>query len=186
MHSLTDLSFLMKRIEKLERQNRHFKIGAMLALLIVGSLVLIAARSANVQQAERFLLVDATGRTLAFLGTDADGLPGLSIRDLSSGKERAWLGLWGKGREVNLGFYDQNQKERSRLGLLADGTMRLNIEDTAGNLRAYLGQSAGGKESGVGFYDADQRERAWMGIGGGTTPRVVLYSTDHKESWSTP
>jgi len=186
MHSPTEFGCLTKRIEKLERQNRRFKIGAMPVLLIVGSLVVIAARPANVQQAERFVLVDATGRTLAFLGTDVNGLPGLSIRDLSSGKERVWLGLWGKGTEVNLGFYDQNQKERSRLGLLADGTMRLNIEDTAGNLRAYLGQSASGKESGVGFYDASERERAWMGIGGGTTPRVVLYSTDHKESWSTP
>jgi hypothetical protein len=185
MHSPTDFGFLTKRIEKLEQQNRWFKIGAMFALLIVGSLVVIAARPANVQTAERFVLVDASGRTLAILGQDSDGLPGLSIRDLSSGKERAWLGLWGKGTEVNLGFYDQNQKERSRLGLNADGTMRLNINDAAGKLRTYLGQSDGGKESGVGFYDASERERAWMGIGGGTIPRVVLYSTDHKESWST-
>ena len=186
MHSPTDFGFLTKRIERLERQNRWFKIGAMLAVLIVGSLVVIAARPANVQTAEKFVVVDASGRTIAILGPDSDGLPGLSIRDLSSGKERAWLGLWGKGKEVNLGFYDQNQKERSRLGLLADGTMRLNIDDAAGNLRAYLGQSDGGKESGVGFYDASERERAWMGIGGGTTPRVVLYGTDHKETWSTP
>src|SRR5712692_727202 len=54
MHSSKDFGFLTKRIEKPERQNRWFKIGAMLTVLIVGSLVLIAARPANVQTAERF------------------------------------------------------------------------------------------------------------------------------------
>lgn len=186
MNSPTDLTFITNRIEKLERQNRRLKIGALLALLIVGSLVVIAARPLNVQTAEKFVVVDASGRTLAVLGPDTEGLPGLSIRDTVTGKERAWLGLWGQGKEVNLGFYDRNQKERSRLGILADGTARLNIDDDAGKLRAWFGQSGGGKESGVGFYDANEKERAWLGIASGTTPRVILYGADHKETWSNP
>jgi hypothetical protein len=97
-----------------------------------------------------------------------------------------WLGLWGKGTEVGLGLYDQNNKERSRLGILATGTMRLSINDDAGNLRAWLGQSGNGKESGVGFYDGNEKERAWIGIAGGTAPRVIFYDADHKESWGAP
>jgi hypothetical protein len=186
MNSSTDHLFLVRRLEKLERQNRRFRIGALLVLLMVGSLVVIGARPANVIQAEKFVLVDQSGRTLATLGPDANGLPGLSIKDISTGKERGWLGLWGRGKEVGLGLYDQNEKERSRLGILADGTTRLSISDDSGNLRAWLGQSGNGKESGVGFYDGNEKERAWIGIAGGTTPRVIFYDAAHKESWGAP
>ena len=77
MHSPTDFGFLTKRIEKLERQNRWFKIGAMLAVLIVGSLLLIAARPANVQTAEKFVVVDASGRTIAILGARLRWIAGI-------------------------------------------------------------------------------------------------------------
>src|SRR5262249_39804697 len=112
--------------------------------------------------------------------------PGLSIKDPISGHERAWLGLWNKGQEVSLGFYDRNANERTRLGILANGLTRLDIDDEAGKLRAWFGQSGRGKESGVGFYGADEKERAWMGLAAGTTPRVIFYDSAHKESWSTP
>jgi len=186
MNSSTDHLHLAQRLEKLERQNRRFRIGALLLVLIVGSLVVIGARPANIVQAEKFVLVDQSGRTMATLGPDANGLPGLSVKDMSSGKERVWLGLWGKGKEVGLGLYDQNSKERSRLGILADGTTRLSISDDAGNLRAWLGQSGNGRESGVGFYDGNEKERAWMGVAGGTAPRVIFYDAAHKESWGAP
>jgi hypothetical protein len=173
-------------MEKLERQNRFFKIAAILALLVIGSLFLIAARPLNVETAEKFVVVDASGKTLAILGADSNGLPGLSIKDPTTGKERSWLGLWNKGQEVSLGFYDQNAKERTRLGILSNGITRLNIEDENGKLRAWFGQSGGGKESGIGFYDGSEKERAWLGIAQGTAPRMILYDANHKESWSTP
>jgi hypothetical protein len=186
MDNSTDLSFLVKRLEKLERQNRLFKAAAILALLVIISLFLIAARPVDVETAEKFVVVDASGKTLATLGADSDGLPGLSIKDPTTGKERSWLGLWNRGQEVSLGFYDQNAKERSRVGILANGLTRLNINDENGKLRAWFGQSGGGKESGIGFYDAGERERAWLGVAMGTTPRVIFYDANHKESWSTP
>src|SRR3954467_3752107 len=164
MDNSNDLSFVMQRIEKLERQNRFFKIAALLLLIAVASVFLVAARPANVVTAERFVLQDVSGKTLATLGVDTDGLPGLSIKDPTTSKERAWLGLWNKGQEVSLGFFDQNAKERSRLGILANGITRLNIDDDNGKLRAWIGQSAGGKESGIGFYDGAEKERAWFGI----------------------
>ena len=186
MENPNDFSALVQRMAKLERQNRLFKIAAVLALLVVASLFLIGARPADVVTASRFVVQDSSGKTLATLGPDADGLPGLSIKDPTTGKERSWLGLWNKGQEVSLGFYDQNAKERSRLGILASGITRLNIDDDTGKLRAWFGQSGGGKESGVGFYDANEKERAWMGIAQGTTPRVIFYDANHDESWSAP
>jgi hypothetical protein len=173
-------------MEKLEQQNRFFKIAALLAVLVIATLFLIAARPVSVETAEKFVVVDSAGKTIATLGADSDGLPGLSIKDPVTGKERSWLGLWNKGQEVSLGFYDQNAKERTRLGILASGLTRLNIDDESGKLRAWFGQSGNGKESGVGFYDASEKERAWFGIAQGTTPRVILYDPNHKESWSTP
>lgn len=186
MYNSNDLSLLVQRLEKLERQNRFFKIAALLALLAVASAFSIAARPANIVTAERFVVQDSSGKTIATLGPDTDGLPGLSIKDSNTGKERAWLGLWSKGQEASLGFFDQNAKERSRLGILANGLTRLSIDDDNGKLRAWIGQSGGGKESGIGFYDANEKERAWMGIAQGTMPRVILYDLNHKESWTTP
>ena len=186
MQSPTSLIELNARIGKLECQNRLFKIAALIAVLAVGTLFLIAARPVDVQTAEKFIVADSSGKTIAVLGPDAEGLPGLSIKDPTTGKERSWLGLWNKGQEVSLGFYDQNAKERSRLGILASGVTRLNIDADTGKLRAWFGQSGGGKESGVGFYDANEKERAWFGLAQGTAPRVILYDASHKEAWSTP
>ncbi len=186
MDNSNDFSALVERMARLERQNRLFKIAAVLALLVVASLFLIAARPADVITAARFVVQDASGKTIATLGPDADGLPGLSIKDPSTGKERSWLGLWNKGQEVSLGFYDQNSKERSRLGILASGITRPNNDDDNGKLRAWIGHSGGGKESGIGFYDGNEKERAWLGIAQGTTPRAIFYDLDHNESWSAP
>lgn len=186
MHDSIDITLLVQRIGKLERQNRLFKVAALVALLVSVSMFLIAARPANVVTAERFVVQDASGKTIATLGPDTDGLPGLSIKDPTTGKERSWLGLWNKGQEVSLGFFDQNSKERSRLGILASGITRLNIDDENGKLRAWIGQSGGGKESGIGFYDGAEKERAWMGIAQGTSPRVIFYDLSHEESWSAP
>src|SRR4051812_7778776 len=186
MDNSNDLSSVMQRMERLERQNRFFKIAALLLLMAVASVFLVAARPANVVTAERFVVQDASGKTIATLGVDPDGLPGLSIKDPTTGKERSWLGLWNKGQEVSLGFFDQNAKERSRLGILANGITRLNIDDDNGKLRAWIGQSAGGKESGIGFYDGSEKERAWFGIAQGTSPRIILYDPSHNESWYAP
>ncbi len=186
MDNSIELDVLVQRVGRLERQNRLFKIAALVALLIGASLFLIAARPANVVTAERFVVQDASGKTMATLGPDVDGLPGLSIKDPTNGKERSWLGLWNKGQEVSLGFFDQNSKERSRLGILASGITRLNIDDDNGKLRAWIGQSGGGKESGIGFYDGAEKERVWLGIAQGTSPRVIFYDPSHNESWSAP
>ena len=88
MYNSIDLSVLVQRMEKLVQQNRLFKIAAILALLVIASLFLIAARPLDVQTAEKFVVVDPSGKTLATLGADSDGLPGLSIKDPTTGKER--------------------------------------------------------------------------------------------------
>ena len=51
MNNSIDLSVLVQRMEKLEQQNRLFKIAAILALLVIASLFLIAARPLDVQTA---------------------------------------------------------------------------------------------------------------------------------------
>ena len=152
MNDSIDVTLLAQRIGKLERQNRLFKVAALVALLVGASMFLIAARPANVVTAERFVVQDASGKTLATLGADTDGLPGLSIKDTVTGKERAWLGLWNKGQEVSLGFFDQNSKERSRLGILASGITRLSIDDENGKLRAYVQANVQDRDVG-GFVD---------------------------------
>src|SRR5262249_54824385 len=92
------LAVLTSRLEHLERQHRRMKQAVASALLLVVAGVALGAGQqqppADVIKAKAFTVVDGTGRTIAILGADSDGQPGLSIKDLESGKERMWLGLW--------------------------------------------------------------------------------------------
>src|ERR1043166_330449 len=90
MNTEKDLSVLVTRLEKLERQNRVFKILGVLIILAGGAMLLMGARPMEVLQAERFVLVDPSGQTAATLGLDGSGRPGLSIKDKVTGKERLW------------------------------------------------------------------------------------------------
>src|SRR5215831_872034 len=133
-----NLSRLTQRLEKLERQNRRFKIAGLVVLLFAGSFVLMGVRSLDVIQGEKFVLVNSSGQTMATLGADSSGRPGLSILDPVTGKERGWFGMWGTG-EVGLGFFDKDDKERSRLGITSDGVTRLTFKDGSENQKGWFG-----------------------------------------------
>src|SRR5437764_14923419 len=97
MNTEKDLSLLVTRLEKLERQNRFFKILGVMILLAAGAALFMGARPLDVLQAERFVLVDSSGQTTATLGPDGFGRPGLSIEDSATSDERVWVGMCGVG-----------------------------------------------------------------------------------------
>src|SRR5256885_7458494 len=142
MNTEKDLSQLVTRLEKLERQNRFFKILGVLILLVAGTALFMGARPLDVIQAERFVLVDSTGQTMATLGPDGSGRPGLSIKDKSTGKERMWLGMWGQS-EAGLGFFDKGEKERTRLGINTEHVTRLRFYNDSHNQKAWVGITNG-------------------------------------------
>ncbi len=83
----TELQLLANRIAKLERQNRFWKIGGVLAALALGSLLAIGVRAqesrrptqrANLIEAGAFVLTDASGVTKGEFSTK-DGNPILEL-----------------------------------------------------------------------------------------------------------
>jgi hypothetical protein len=111
---VAELAAILARLDRLERQNRWLKGGAVLLLVLAGTGLLTAAQNASkdkdkVMQGERFSLRDA------------------------SGHERAWLGM-GKAGGPQLRFLDANGDERAAFEM-ANNAMTLRLLDAKGNLQ---------------------------------------------------
>ena len=82
----TELQLLADRIAKLERQNRFWKTGGVLAVLALASLLAVGVRAqqewptqrAKTIEAEAFVLMDANGVTKGEFGTKG-GSPSLQL-----------------------------------------------------------------------------------------------------------
>lgn len=129
------LATIVARLEKLERQNRRLKAGGIALLCIVSSVALIAARPARSAEptivGSKFSLVNASGKQVAALESDVNDLPGLSFSD-PSGKERIWIGFFGKGAESSepgVAFYDDKKVERLWAGINEKANPRVVIYD---------------------------------------------------------
>lgn len=154
---------------------RSFALVALaVATCMIGSTVL-RATSADAQSpiftelsANKFILVDATGKPRALLSAlpDRDGAPILTLYD-ARGKPRAALGAFPE----------------------AGGTSVLSMYDAKGRTRAALGLS--GQTGGIptlSLYDGRGRTRATLAVlaesqGG---PTLSLYDSTGMISWCTP
>jgi hypothetical protein len=79
-----DTQAVLERLEKLERQNRRFKLAGVVALIALGALVLMGQTQPEGRtiRAGEFDLVDASGRVRAKLGLDDKGKsPALDLYD---------------------------------------------------------------------------------------------------------
>jgi len=130
------LEVLVKRVERLERQNRRFRLGGLGVLLAAGSFLLVgAAGPAKTVQAENFVLLDDTGKQLAVLHNVPKQGPTLEMHDSIDGKRR--LALYVDGDGPGLTMYDHEGKQRATLEV-EDGPF-LALEDDADKIRLMLG-----------------------------------------------
>jgi len=132
---VSELTAVVARLEKVERQNRRLR-GAGIAVLVLAAAGLLMGQALPRQrtvEAEEFLLRDANGRIRASLSV-FDGDPGLSLID-QAGKLRAGLSLVDGDPLLNL--KDEAGKSRASLSVF-DGTPGLEFRDQAGKPRAKL------------------------------------------------
>jgi hypothetical protein len=97
---IQDVQSILRRIDRLERQNRWFK-RAGLAVLALGAAIAVMgqARPSHTSiKGEEFVVVDAEGRTRATLGMEL-GSPWLNLYDTSH-RRRATLLVDGLGQPV--------------------------------------------------------------------------------------
>ena len=129
------LETIVARVEQLERQNRRLKTAGIALVMLFSSAVLIAARPAQSAQpvltAKKFTLVTPGGREIMSMTSDTTDQPGVQILDVG-GKERAWLGFFGKPgqtAEPGVAFFDEQGVERLWAGLSQGSVPRVIIYD---------------------------------------------------------
>jgi hypothetical protein len=138
----SELSQLVDRITKLEKQNRLFKRGGLLFAMVAVCATLLAAQErpgVRTLEAERILLKDVKGRVRADLGLDKNGVrlvlndenekvrlnaavfnegPGIALFD-ENGAVRYTVSQSSRGPSMVLN--DENQKPRAVMRLFKEG-----------------------------------------------------------------
>ena len=165
------IDIISRRLTRLERSNRRWKLLATSALALLGLVLVLGAKGATRQpaagelRARAFVLVDEQGTTLARLGRLPHGVLGL-------------------------GFYDDGRRSRILLSVKEDGTSSLNLFSKGGRSGALLNASRTGGAS-LRLLDAHWKSRATVATWPNGAPflrfadrngkdRILLGSTDLK------
>jgi hypothetical protein len=171
----SDLDLLVRRLERLEKQNFWMKHALAAGLLVAGLGWLAGPRPAvgeapdnlrtpavrgRTVTAERFLLVDGGGKPRAELAL-AQGEPFFRLAD-EDGKPRLAMNL---GREVSgLSLLDGNGKYRAGLSLGKDGPF-IRLDDARGRQR--VGCGVGKEGTFLRMDDEGGRPRVVWSVGAG-------------------
>jgi hypothetical protein len=222
---------LLERLENLERTNRQLRGVVVLSLLAVLGLLLMgqAPTASQEVRAQKFTLVDPKGLARAVLlttpkgdvlfslndreksreprlvlGTGADGLPFISMRDKeeklrltvnvqagmpkasfysSDGKERAWVSVEKDGSPI-IGLRDHEGKSRSILTVGSDDTPRLSLAGKDGKPRFVIGGTS--EQYGMWFVDTNGKIRAQLDAKSDGTPSLVFADREEKVTWRAP
>lgn len=156
---------ILQRLERLERENRRWKVFASVAALVCGCLLLLGAansRGPHIAQeirARSFVLVDKQGMLVAKLGQLPHGSLGLGFYDegrkvrllmgieTDGGSSVSVYGKDGRGSAVlmveqdgatSLRLLDPRWRIRASLATWPDGSPFLHLSDRDGNNRALL------------------------------------------------
>ncbi len=160
---------LRKRLEKLERQQRVWRVGVLAAILSVSMLLLAYTRMdqpsgeggsvAQYRQIEAQYVVirDRNGQMRAWLGAAEDG-PRIVFFD-AAGQQRLGVGMTPQA-EPAIGFFDGGQNQRIVLGMV-EGWPGLVFRDPSGRRRMALHS----REfwSSIFFFDKYETKRAGLG-----------------------
>lgn len=131
---------IARRLTRLERSNRRWRLLATSALALLGIVIFLGAQRtarqpvADELRARAFLLVDDEGAPLARLGRLPHGVLGL-------------------------GFYDDGRRSRILLSVKEDGTSSLNLFSKGGRSGALVSASGTGGAS-IRLLDANWKSRA--------------------------
>lgn len=186
---------ILARLERLERANRRYKLGAAVAGLTCFAWVAcsLGPQAKNTLSAERIVLVDAAGGEKATLETDSKGNPMLTLRNGPStavlttngpslllrgadGKTGAYMGIDSKNTS-RLELCSQRLLDGVRLTAHADGSAGVYVLDVDGRNRGAL-EAFGPGGAGLNFRDAKGRVRSSLGLDAASLPNLLLLDED--------
>lgn len=190
---------VLVRLARLERGNRRWKAGAIVAVSALLGVLLAAAAPAGrkrVMEVTELRLIDATGAQRGLLSADRTGAQ-LVLKDMS-GKTRARLRVADDGAP-RLELLDRTEKVRLGAALDKDGAAQAHLDDEAGHPRLRLSTGADGSArteladgaktrasisveadgtAGLAVFDADGSARTRTGVTADGSPAVKLIDGD--------
>lgn len=174
---------VVRRLEAVERENRRLRrlsgvllAGLAILLGLTASLLAVYARqagaTADVVQAQRFVLRDGDGLIRAVLGVQPDGSTRFALQD-RDGRPRLQLTLLGDG-SPGIALKDRDGRNRAVLALPPDDMAQIVFADREGYNRASLGLSVD-HGSTLMLADPTGEPRAFLAVGVDGTPSLLLY-----------
>jgi hypothetical protein len=130
--TVTEMSTIHSRLEKLEKENRSLKRGGLAALVLLGTAAVMGqAPASKTVEAQRFELKDANAQTRALLET-LDGNAQLILYGTQGSKVRGTMMTIGAGPAGSYIFFgDGNSKSQMNLSMI-DHSPSLALIDNEG------------------------------------------------------
>lgn len=170
-----DIQTLRKRLDRLEYNHQRQKLFGFFAFLAIGVVFLMGqAGRGNIPEvieAQRFVVKNASGKSIAALGADRDGAPLLVLMN-SDGHLAATLDVTVQMKPA-LTLYDRDGKGRVVLAVDADGSPALAMNDKTGTPRIGLAVATQGS-GGLVLHGDRNAARASLGLGTDWSPYLVL------------
>ena len=131
-----------------------------------------AARKGKTVEAERFVLVDASGRQRGALQVLPSGLVDFSLQDANGG-DRAKIGVEANG-SASIGLFDASGHRVAVLGQGSDGQVGVSLYSAQGKGLARLTSTPSGESSLTFFDKTSGRARAGLGVVATGEPALEL------------
>jgi hypothetical protein len=161
---------LVERLERVERENRRWKVIGIGIATLMGLALLMGAAKPRVQdevRARRFTLVDSKGKLQGFLGFSALGSPTLFLFD-----------------NPTVTLFDSERRPRVQLaGGVVESGLRLYTKNGDPLADLYI---ESGEWPRLALYDKSQRRRVALQVLPTGSPELMLKEKDGKTIWSAP
>ena len=138
------LVVVVRRLERVERENRRWKIATLLSVVALASvLVMGQTRPPTTVEAREFIVRTAEGKRVMRLSAGPDGQPSLAFFDQQV-EARILMYLYERGTPGISLLAAPPSKATLHLAAYGDGTPRIDWTDDNGSVRAKMGLSSRG------------------------------------------
>jgi hypothetical protein len=191
---------ILQRLERLERENRRWKVLASVGIFVCGCLLLLGAANsrgphiAKELRARSFVLVDQQGTLVAQLGQLPHGALGLGFYD-EGRKARLLMGIEADGG-TSVSVYGKDGRGSAELVVEQDGATALRLLDPRWRIRAALATWPDGSPF-LHLSDRDGNNRALLTYSERSvtpngeivrypSPALVLFDDEGEIRWRAP
>jgi hypothetical protein len=161
-----EVDTIIRRLERLERVHRRWRVLGWTLIALVGGVVLMGAMASQRQE------VATETRTRALVLVDREGKPRVDLRVAADDS-------------THLALMDREGINRISLSVLSHQGAHVMLMDPDGRARASLSVLGDGRP-GLSLFDGDARPQVRLGVFPDGKPAVAVFSRDGTARWSAP